>query len=162
MHQSYLIVISLLTLAIFILDFLFTKTFAKYKFKLLITLLFSYSIFFFLILAGISMKAWDYSGEMNFNNLIYLIFFLPLLVFALWISREKVLKEKSVYLKYALGMVLLLIIWGELALVLKQWYFPKETNLGIYFGSHPVELIIQAIIIPLFVISIWEFIKRRN
>lgn len=44
-------------------DIFYSKVLIKYPKKLLITLAFSFSIFFFLILTGINFNLWSYSGE---------------------------------------------------------------------------------------------------
>ena len=99
---------------------------------------------------------------MKFTFLIYIIFFIPLLVFAIWVSKERALKEEPTFAKYLFGLLLLLGVWGELSIYLKQWYYPKSVNLGIYIGNHPIEAYILGIVTPIFIISLWEFIKRRK
>lgn len=99
---------------------------------------------------------------MNLTYSIYLLLFVPILIFMLYISKEKVLKDEPTYIWYSLTVLLILIIWGELAMYLRHWFFPVNTNLGVYIGNHPLETIIQGIIFPLFIISVWEFVKSRR
>lgn len=99
---------------------------------------------------------------MNFNGLFYLLLLLPVLIFSIYISKEKVLKDEPIYIEYAIGVTLVLLIWGEIALYLKQWYFPSNSSLGILIFNHPIEFIAQALIIPLFIISLWEFVKKQK
>lgn len=99
---------------------------------------------------------------MNLTYIGYLMFYLPLLIFSLWVSKEKVLKDEPIFLRYITGIILLLAVWGEGAIYLKHWYYPNNTNLGIYIGNHPLEAYIQGFITTLFIISIWEFVKKRK
>jgi len=95
-----------------------------------------------------------------FTYTVYLILYLPLLIFSLWISKEKVIKDEPTFLEYAIAVLVLLTVWGEIAIHLNQWVFPNGVNLGIYLGNHPLETYIQGLMLPLFIVSIWEFVKR--
>lgn len=99
---------------------------------------------------------------MNFTFLLYVLFFIPLLVFSIWVSKEKVLKDEPKFAEYIVGILILLGFWGEISIYLNQWYYPKSMNLGIYIGKHPIEAYLLGILTPLFIISLWEFIKRRK
>lgn len=99
---------------------------------------------------------------MNLTYVFYLILILPLIIFSLWVSKEKVLKDEPAYLEYATSSLIILGLWGELAIYFQQWYYPRGVNLNIYIGNQPLETYILGIIAPLFVISVWEFVKRRR
>lgn len=99
---------------------------------------------------------------MSFTYLFYEIILLPFIFFALWITKDRVLKEEPTFIEYIIVLLVLLVGWGELAIYLKQWSFPQGVNLGFYIGNHPIELYLEAIITPIFIISIWELIKRRR
>ena len=93
--------------------------------------------------------------------LSYLLLFLPLLGFSVWITKERVLNDEPKLTEYLGATILVLTFWGELAMKFHQWYFPREYNLGIYLGNHPLETIIQGFIMPIFILSVWEFVKRK-
>lgn len=99
---------------------------------------------------------------MNFTYVLYQLTLVPFILFFLWVTKERVLKDEPTFLKYLFVLVIVLGLWGELAIYLKQWFYPLGQNLGIYLGNHPIELYIEAIITPLFILSIWEFIKRKR
>lgn len=99
---------------------------------------------------------------MNPTYLFYEILLIPFLIFFLWVTKNRVLKDEPTYTEYALSILFLLVVWGEVAVYFNQWYFPKGVNLGIYILTHPIELYLEAILIPLLIISIWEFVKRRR
>jgi len=99
---------------------------------------------------------------MNFTFFFYLLFFLPLLIFCVWVTKEKVLKDEPIFWEYTVGIVFLLIILGDIAINTQQWFWTRSSTMGIYIGNHPIEAIIQASITPLFIISVWEFIKRQK
>lgn len=99
---------------------------------------------------------------MNYSFLLYLLIFAPILIFFLWITKDRVLKDEPTYLEYALGILIVLVIWDELGIQLKHWYYTSSSNIGLMFGTHPLEIIISAIVFPLFIISVWEFVKRQR
>ncbi len=99
---------------------------------------------------------------MNFTFLFYLLFFLPLLVFFVWVTKEKVLKDEPIFLEYTLAVVIVMIVLGNIAINTQQWFWTRSSTIGIYIGNHPIEAIIQSAITPLFIISVWEFIKRQR
>lgn len=99
---------------------------------------------------------------MNFSFLFYELILVPFILFAIWLSKNRVAKDEPRYIEYTIGVLIILVLWGELAIHLHQWDYPFGVNLGLYIGSHPVELYIEAILTPLFILSCWEYIKRRK
>lgn len=99
---------------------------------------------------------------MRLSFLVYLLLFIPIMLFFIWSTNNRVFKDKPLYFKYAVVILLVLILWDELALQLRHWYYPAENNLGILIGKHPLEIIASGLLFPLLIISIWEFVKRRK
>lgn len=99
---------------------------------------------------------------MNVTFLIYLLLFLPLLLFFLWVTKERVLKDEPIFVEYALGLVVVLIVIGDIAIATQQWFWTRSSTIGFYVGNHPVEAILQAFMTPLFIVSVWEFVKHRK
>jgi len=94
--------------------------------------------------------------------LLYLAPFAVILAIALWDSNAKVLKDEPAYIEYALATVFLLTLWGELATAMHEWYFNSSGTLGLFIGDHPIEAFIQAFIMPLLIVSVWESVKRKK
>lgn len=99
---------------------------------------------------------------MSFDYLYYEIILIPFILFFLWLTQSKVLKDEPTFLEYIIGLLIILTLWGEAAIYLKQWYFPKGVNLGIYLFNHPIELYLEALITPILILSVWELVKRQK